>query len=356
MIMKLKPWSRNARTYVPLIAAVLSVFGASLFWTTMQETNRSKPLPPPGIDVDALTDRELLEYLAGDYFRWPIAPLKERASHYTDEQLGELSALIVEIAFPLRPEDEIGLGFLSITDRYLPAEWAYYTEDEGMKRRRDHTQPVVDFVRVQQRLATRNMPVDLEKLRACYIALDDPTQYPQLRPRGSHCGMGDPDVWNLQQDIVEILGKSGVLGVEYLYSLGYSGLQLGKALSEAGRPQDIDALVALVEAAPTPSEKLGYLHFLARSDTTLHTDAATSLLRRLIGRHLKDADPELRQRAVYCAGDLGDVTFLPILEKIAAEDPHTVPAEPKQSNNFTSQEYPVRIAATYMVRKLTEDE
>ena len=93
------------------------------------------------------------------------------------------------------------------------------------------------------------MHVDLEKLRACYLALGDPAMYPQLRPRGSHCGMGDPDVWNLQEDILEIFGKSGILGIEHMHDIGYRGPHLVKALSEVGRKQDLEELAAILASS-----------------------------------------------------------------------------------------------------------
>jgi len=199
--------------------------GQKLFPDTVDDLREAHLIPPPGIDVETLSDRELLEYLAGDYCRWPIPPLKERASHYTEVELSDLSDLIIEMAFPLRPEDEIGLGFLGITDRYLPPEWAYYTEEEGMKKRRAHTQPVIDFVRAQRLQSAMRTPEILEQLRDYYLALDNPAIYPQLRPFGSHCGMGDPDAWNLREAIIDIFDESGPPGAAMLDDLNITEAQ-----------------------------------------------------------------------------------------------------------------------------------
>jgi len=208
-----------------LLSVILYGVTQTLFPEAVDDNREAHLIPPPGLDVETLSDRELLEFLAGDYCRWPIPPLKERASHYTQEQLSALSELIVEMAFPLRPENEIGLGFLAITDRYLPAEWAYHTEEEGLKKRRAHTQPVIDFVRAQRLQSAKRTPESLEQLRKYYIALDDPAIYPQLRPFGSHCGMGDPDAWNLREAIIEIFDESGPAGAAMLADLKITEIQ-----------------------------------------------------------------------------------------------------------------------------------
>lgn len=223
-------YKRTIRTLALLLGALLLLlilYGVStaLFPETLDPKRDAQLIPPPGIDVEKLSDRELLEYLAGGYCRWPIVPLKERASHYKEEELSELSDLIIDMAFPLRPESESGLGFLSITDRYLPAEWAYYTEEEGMKKRRAHTQPAIDFIYAQRSPSAKRTPENLEKLRNYYIALDNPAIYPQLRPFGSHCGMGDPDAWNLRLAIIEIFDESGDAGAAILADLNITEAQ-----------------------------------------------------------------------------------------------------------------------------------
>lgn len=177
----------------------------------------------PSVQLVNSSDRDLLECVAAGDIKYSVDILKMRVNTYDVTQMAGFTDVVLEVAVRQRPAFSYRNEFLVTSKAFIREERFDDLYAEAFRRQWKEAAPVLKYVRAHAGASAGIPNTNLELLKHYYLKLDDPTLYPVLHPHDPtmNC-FNEPTAISLQQDIFQILSRSGAPGAAILADLDIS--------------------------------------------------------------------------------------------------------------------------------------